>query len=627
MGKPRRNAIASRQSRLSRRYSGREGIATTHAASLPAHARRRVSATPPRRSVQCARMCACHSACVRRRCDRGSASPSVARPCTFSPNSAASAALPPLAALAPAPPLALAVAPLLASCATAPARAPANPPATALHDERRAPRHGSRAASTIVLYWHLVAAAASRGRRSGAGRRRAAAAAGAASTRVRLAARATCAVRPRGCQWPLTSSRSSAVYCMRGRQETTTAAMGEFDREEECSPLENAFELETCCICLDSLCSAPVVALLQPGGEGRRACRHFCHGRCAEKLSQNVCPVCREPFSTLSVPFGGDELVRVGAVRIVAGAQRLMGRAEEQEEDRCNSVPTRAVVELLAAVFPIRQRELEAAVQELAVCSSPRTSSLLASAQEGGEIAAAGLVRLLARCRVPLQLHGKSMDVFPQDCPLIRYSFTTRLARRLRWLALKGAGALGTGIFAGCCGAAVGVTLGAIAAIPQEQLRQRSARFVYDVIECDKRILASVVMCLATDTGRLTLPLTDLVLLLPPSRYGQVAALFFGSITLAIRMAKYGAQRGDLLLRGVLAGAAFGTGLGCVGALAIVHPNDHGFGRVFLTGLQGQTLLSMARRRLPRILGGTRDLARGPTERVDIFAPKSSTNS
>jgi hypothetical protein len=245
---------------------------------------------------------------------------------------------------------------------------------------------------------------------------------------------------------------------------------------------EEVCELETCCICLDSLCSAPVVALLQEGSGGQRACRHFYHGRCAEKLSQNVCPVCREPFASLSAPFGSEDLAAAGAVRVMAGAQRLTGLSED--EDEC-TVPTRTVVELLAAVFPIRQRALEAAVQELAVTGSPRTSRLLTSGRRSGQdgvIAAQGLVRVLARCRVPLHMHGRPMTA-PYDAPLTRYSLATRLARRVRWLALKSAGAVGTGIFAGCCGAVVGITLGAIAAIPQEQLRQRSYRFVYDVLE------------------------------------------------------------------------------------------------------------------------------------------------
>jgi hypothetical protein len=100
--------------------------------------------------------------------------------------------------------------------------------------------------------------------------------------------------------------------------------------------------------------------------------------------------------------------------------------------------------------------------------------------------------------------------------------------------------------------------------------------------------------------------------------------LLFGSITLAIRMVKYGAERRDLLMRGVMAGGAFGTGLGCFGALAVVHPLDHGFGRVFLSGLQGRTILSMARRRLPARLGGmSGHSAGGLAERVDIFAPKT----
>ena len=56
-------------------------------------------------------------------------------------------------------------------------------------------------------------------------------------------------------------------------------------------------ELETCCICLDSLGSSPVVALLG----GQRRCAHLFHAHCAERLSPQLCPLCREPFATLTV--------------------------------------------------------------------------------------------------------------------------------------------------------------------------------------------------------------------------------------------------------------------------------------------------------------------------------------
>jgi hypothetical protein len=109
-----------------------------------------------------------------------------------------------------------------------------------------------------------------------------------------------------------------------------------------------AEELEICCVCLDSLSSAPVVALM--GMEEQRACAHFVHENCAERLSPQRCPMCREEFDKLSGPISGTNLGRIGAARVILGAQRLLG-LPEQESD---TVSTRAVIELLSATFPVR---------------------------------------------------------------------------------------------------------------------------------------------------------------------------------------------------------------------------------------------------------------------------------
>eukprot|EP01051_Picozoa_sp_SAG22_P026983 SAG22_NODE_8806_length_628_cov_1.489603_1_plen_99_part_10 len=68
-------------------------------------------------------------------------------------------------------------------------------------------------------------------------------------------------------------------------------------------------DLEICCVCLDSLSSAPVVALLAAPppnsiglSPGRRSCNHFFHEGCAARLQPQRCPMCREPFGALSAP-------------------------------------------------------------------------------------------------------------------------------------------------------------------------------------------------------------------------------------------------------------------------------------------------------------------------------------
>ena len=167
------------------------------------------------------------------------------------------------------------------------------------------------------------------------------------------------------------------------------AAGGEEDRE-----------LETCCICLDSLSQAPVVALLHGGGGGRRSCPHFIHESCAARLSPQLCPMCRTPFDACSAPFGGGRITELGAKRVIAGTMRLLGQPAGE------TAPTSAVVPLLAAIFPVRLAALEVAVGELAVANSPRSASLLKSTDSGSrEIGAEGLSRVLERCDVMLSIH------------------------------------------------------------------------------------------------------------------------------------------------------------------------------------------------------------------------------
>ena len=159
-------------------------------------------------------------------------------------------------------------------------------------------------------------------------------------------------------------------------------------------------ELETCCICLDSLSQAPVVALLHGGGGGRRSCPHFIHESCAARLSPQLCPMCRTPFDACSAPFGGGRISELGAKRVIAGTMRLLGQPAGE------TAPTSAVVPLLAAIFPVRRAALEVAVGELAVANSPRSASLLKSTDSGSrEIGAEGLSRVLERCDVMLSIH------------------------------------------------------------------------------------------------------------------------------------------------------------------------------------------------------------------------------
>ena len=55
-------------------------------------------------------------------------------------------------------------------------------------------------------------------------------------------------------------------------------------------------------------------------------------------------------------------------------------------------------------------------------------------------------------------------------------------------------------------------------------------------------------------------------------------------------MLYFGLQRRDLLYQGVLWGSISGGVLGWIGALLIVHPEGHGFRKVFMSGLKGRIL-------------------------------------
>ena len=198
---------------------------------------------------------------------------------------------------------------------------------------------------------------------------------------------------------------------------TTVAVSREMDGDGGDEP-DN---LETCCICLDSLCVSPVVALMADRRDGgcRASCSHFYHSACAARLEPRLCPMCRTPFGEPSVPFGGDDLVAAGATRVIAAARRLQG--DEPDDEASPSVKTRTVVELLAASFPIQQAALEAAVADLAVGANT-TDGVVASPRSGTKrIGAPGLVQVLARCSsVGLLLHSAPAAAAESQSRVIR---------------------------------------------------------------------------------------------------------------------------------------------------------------------------------------------------------------
>eukprot|EP00658_Telonema_sp_P-2_P060472 TRINITY_DN49384_c0_g1_i1.p1 TRINITY_DN49384_c0_g1~~TRINITY_DN49384_c0_g1_i1.p1 ORF type:complete len:391 (-),score=64.37 TRINITY_DN49384_c0_g1_i1:257-1327(-) len=312
-------------------------------------------------------------------------------------------------------------------------------------------------------------------------------------------------------------------------------------------------ELEECCICLDSLSASPVVALLGTGTGTRSSCPHFLHSCCASRLSPMRCPLCRIEFGAVSAGIDAQRLAAAGPDRIVAGVRQLAGQTFSCGDE----APLERVVALLAAVCPVKQQALEAVALE----------------HQGppGQISAVGLTSLLPKCGIQslgrARASGKRLE---------RHTFCTRVSRRVRALMLQAAGAMGTTCFAGSAGGIAGLLLGALFAVPRS--------VALDSLDWD----------------------------FPRSEFEAV----LHAVLLAIQMLYYGAKRKDLLQKGLGAGALLGAVAGWFGgAFMIVHPEGHGMGSAFLSGLNGSALRAFFR--------GTQEYAVPEESRCDIFADLS----
>eukprot|EP00933_Yihiella_yeosuensis_P016657 TRINITY_DN14137_c1_g2_i2.p1 TRINITY_DN14137_c1_g2~~TRINITY_DN14137_c1_g2_i2.p1 ORF type:complete len:382 (-),score=48.80 TRINITY_DN14137_c1_g2_i2:100-1164(-) len=328
-------------------------------------------------------------------------------------------------------------------------------------------------------------------------------------------------------------------------------------------------ELETCCVCLDSLSSAPVSMLLEDSPNAHlgqpvvRTCSHYIHTECAEKLRPSKCPLCRASFSLLSEPVDRQRLSQLKPEDLLIGLGKLSPSAYSPSSPSSAppyeelTVPTRSVLELLAATLPVPedalQHDLEAAQAEAVP----------------GQISVLGLTRALRRlgieCTSP-QRHGQFSR------PVIRYSWTRRVGRRLQWLALKAAGAAGAGFLWGAAGIFSGVLVGGLCAVPSHRLPEFEGN--EDSIVLFLKV--SWVLCLVV---------------------------------------RHGAQRFDLVCRGLKWGACLGASMGWFHGLVVVNPDSHGICSVFWAGLTGSTLGSFGR--------GLRPLS-GRSRRVSIFKEGSS---
>ena len=184
-------------------------------------------------------------------------------------------------------------------------------------------------------------------------------------------------------------------------------------------------EAELCCICLDSLCSAPVTVALveQSASRPQRACAHFLHASCAEQLVARKCALCRCPFDLFSAPISRDLLSNVGPVGVFAGIQFLAGRQIEA----IDTVPADTTVELLAATLPVRHESLQAAAEY--ECAN-------------GELTVDNLACLLER----FSLVQTSAAPASEQELVSGHTLTTKVARAFRCLALRITGAAGKAV-------------------------------------------------------------------------------------------------------------------------------------------------------------------------------------
>jgi len=289
-------------------------------------------------------------------------------------------------------------------------------------------------------------------------------------------------------------------------------------------------DLEECCVCLDSLSSAPVCALLKSRSGTRRSCRHFIHADCAKRIDPARCPLCRTPFFSLSLAMDRESLRLHGSKGIVTVCKNL--DAEYVRHVRCSTL-----VQLLAAIFPIRQSVLETFV--------------LASAGGSSKVGSAEVARVLRRCGWADKLLGEgrvNKDLVADSA--YGYGFHILARRSIRSAALRLAGALGTSIFCGILGTSCGIFAGALASVP--------AKHFVDILYDDV----------------LSEPVVDALALV-------VLALY------------YGARRKDLVMRGGLFGSLAGALFGWITALTVVHPESYGLRQVFFSGLYGKTIRNL----------------------------------
>jgi hypothetical protein len=112
--------------------------------------------------------------------------------------------------------------------------------------------------------------------------------------------------------------------------------------------LELVGEVAECAICLEQVCYHPPQAYLLATGRIGRACRHFFHLQCVQRLSRRRCPVCRENYS---------EARELPDIRSSPGAW-----FDAMDSNRTGSLGRSEVLGALAVVLPLDREKLEAVI-------------------------------------------------------------------------------------------------------------------------------------------------------------------------------------------------------------------------------------------------------------------------
>eukprot|EP00929_Paragymnodinium_shiwhaense_P055358 TRINITY_DN27737_c0_g2_i1.p1 TRINITY_DN27737_c0_g2~~TRINITY_DN27737_c0_g2_i1.p1 ORF type:complete len:493 (-),score=70.10 TRINITY_DN27737_c0_g2_i1:93-1571(-) len=124
---------------------------------------------------------------------------------------------------------------------------------------------------------------------------------------------------------------------------------------------EDAKLLECCSICLEPMSAETVTLFLASGGCDLQpaSCRHFCHLRCAKRLHQQRCPVCRVHFAQMR-RITRDGLLGMSALELDEALRTLHGQ-----------VTATTAAELFAALFPISTTQTLQTLKELEESSAP----------------------------------------------------------------------------------------------------------------------------------------------------------------------------------------------------------------------------------------------------------------